>query len=124
MKKPYGNHFRVKTPCDSKYPMYDEEMLYYMLCFNFDLRKLINYKRPLHGLHFGTFRRVDSSSSFAVNKNHSDEKTYLPTWKKDIEKIKPILESSLMEFMKTCGSDQFKNTIKKTNHLLLGKYFI
>ncbi len=124
MKLLRGNHFRVQTPCDKIYPMYDEEMLYYMLSFTFDLRKLIGYTRPLHGFHFGTFRRVNASSSFAVNPDHSDEKTYLPIWRKDLQKIEETLNSNLMYFMEKNACVEFKNVIKKTRHVLYRKHFI
>jgi hypothetical protein len=123
-RNPYGNHFRVQTPCDKNFPMYDEEMLYYMLCFTFDLRKLIGYLRPLHGLHFEVFRRENINCSFAVNKNHSDEKIYISTWKKDIKKINQTLNSKLMKFMENNASQNFKNVIEKTRYVLYGKHFI
>lgn len=122
MRKPEGNWFRNQA--DSKWQMYDEEMLYYMLCFTFDLRPLIGYRRPLHGLHFGTFRKVNEWGSFVVSKIHSDEKEYLPIWRKDIHKINHILKSKIFE--EICENIQRPalSIIQKTKSILFRCPFI
>jgi len=120
MRKPNGNYFRNQTP---NCYMYDEQLLYYLLCFKFDLRPLIGHLRPLHGLHFGTFRRIDEGHSFVPTKLHSDEKEYLPQWIKDKPKINPILNSELMKFSLQHSDDRFVETVKKTKNILSAKMF-
>ena len=121
MRIPDGNYFRSQTPNEA---MYDEQMLYYMLCFSFDLRPLIGYLRPLHGLHFGTFRIVDKSHSLAISRIHSDEKIYLPIWRNDIDKIEPILSSDIVAFIEKNGDPRTKETIEKTKYILYKKCFL
>lgn len=135
MRLPDGNHFRQQTECDgyreeqdvgvlAKFPNYDEEMLYYLLAKTFDLRPLIGYKRPLHGLHFGTFRRIEFGHSFVVNQRHSDEKEYLPQWREDLDKINVVLESDVVDFVLKNADVRAVDTINKTKSILSRKLFV
>jgi len=135
MRIPNGNHFRNQAYCPgfreeqgvgkkAKFPNYDEEMLYYMLCKTFDLRPLIGYRRPLHGFHFGTFRRVETGHSFVVNKLHSDEKEYLPVWRENLDKIEPVLKSNVMDFVVENGDERTSQTVRKAKAVLYNKMFV
>lgn len=50
------NSFRTQCRHNELNPSYDEEMLYYMLVHEFDLRPLIYYGRKYPGIHLAYFR--------------------------------------------------------------------
>lgn len=126
MKRPDGNFFRQQCRHNAKHPSYDEEMLYYMAIQCFDLRSLNGYRRPFHGLHFGTFRILSINDSFATNLVHeSDGRNYLPQWKaQDAPKINAILKSGLFQRLYALLGAEAKEVMDKARFTLHQKMFM
>lgn len=126
MRDPEGNFFRKQCRHSSKYPSYDEEMLYYMACQAFDLRPLNNYRRPFHGLHFGTFRILSPEDPFVRNQEHeSDGRNNFDQWKgKDWTKLQNVLEDPLFPTLVEFCEKETKDVIKRTLHKLYKKMFL
>ena len=125
MKKPDGNFFRQQCPHNAQYPSYDEEMLYYMATKAFDLRPLNDYRRPFHGVHFGTFRILTDSDSFASDLTVSDGRNNLLQWKtRDIGKIDAILRSDVFAKLYEEMCDDAKFVVKKTKLALHQRMFL
>ncbi len=124
MKIPNGNFFRQQCRHCPKYPSYDEEMLFYMTAQAFDIRPLIGYRRPFHGLHFGTFRILSINDSFAKNFAHkSDGRNNLPQWIKN-PKINKILKSDLFERLYDQMGVESKKIVDKVKFTLFNKIFL
>ena len=123
MRKPDGNFFRKQCRHDPKWPSYDEEMLYYMTSQAFDLRPLRGYRRPFHGLHFGTFRILGINDSFATNAIHeSDGRNYLEQWRNE-PKIDEVLQGSVFQELYNLMGPEAKETVFKTKMALYRKMF-
>lgn len=96
------NNFKTQSP---QSPSLDEEMLHYMTFHAFDLRPLIGYRRPYHGLHFGIFKNIENSISFKY-KNRIDQ------WINDKEKINDVLNSDLFKTFLQFMDPKAKRTVK------------
>jgi len=113
MKNPKGNRFRrYKKPRYS----YDEEMLYYMTFNAFDLRPLLGYNRPHHGLHFGEFRKLNSTDLM-----HDGYKKYLPTLLVNLQKINNIIKHDLFAEIYKSMCPAAKITVDKANLVLFNQ---
>lgn len=120
----YGNVFTKRCIHHPLWPSYDEEMLYYMASHAFDLRPLIGYRRPYHGLHFGTFRVIDISNSFATNHIHiTDGRNKLPQWLNDHKKIDAIMSSDLFREFYKGMCPEAKAVVRKAKFALHKKMF-
>lgn len=125
MKIPNGNHFRRECLHRPRWPSYDEEMLYYMASRVFDLSSLRDYRRPFHGLHFGTFREIALWNSYSKNHERiTDGRNYLPQWMNN-KKINKIFESSFYkDYISPAVNDEVKNVIQKVEFALYQKMFL
>jgi len=123
MKIPNGNFFRKQCRHNPKWPSYDEEMLFNMAVRAFDIRPLDGYRRPFHGLHFGTLRILDVGDSFVENKaQESDGRNYLQEWRNE-PKIHNILLSPLFKDLNKLMGKKAHETIFKTQTALYRKMF-
>ena len=125
MRNPEGNWFRSQCIHNETHPSYDEEMLFYMAFNAFDLRPLIDYQRPYHGLHFGTFRRLEKTDSFVRNRVHkTDGRNNLPDWVKNLDKINQVFNNPLFPEIYEAMCSEAKSTIDKAKLTLSYKMFI
>lgn len=126
MKIPNGNFFRNRSNHHKGFPSYDEEMLYYMACHAFDLRSLIDYRRPFHGLHFGTFRILSKNDSFSKNLTHEcDGRNNFNDWiGKDFKKLNDIIKDDVFQGMYRYLGVESKDTIDKALFNLYKKIFL
>lgn len=125
MRQPKGNWFRGQCIHNKQHPSYDEEMLFYMAFNAFDLTPLRGYQRPYHGLHFGTFRRLGETDSFAQNRVHiTDGRNNLPDWVKNLSKINKVFNSPLFPDIYKAMCPEAQSTIDKARLTLLYKFFV
>ena len=68
------NKFKSQCKCDENAPTYDEEMLYYMLVHEFDLRSITNFGRIFPGVHLAFYRPENVYKSVFSKKNHIEKK--------------------------------------------------
>ena len=72
------NSFKSQCPYNDKAPTYDEEMLYYMLVHEFDLRCLLNYGRKFPGIHMADFRPANNHKMIFCKNNYAQNKDTMP----------------------------------------------
>lgn len=118
------NEFKKQCVHTPLWPSYDEEMLFYMCNRVFDLRPLINYRRPFHGLHFGTFRIIGFGDSFCTQYSHeTDGRNNIKQWIKDKKKIKQIMDSTTFKEFEKNMCKEVSETILKTKSYINSKLF-
>lgn len=118
------SNFHLRTKHHPKWPSYDEEMLFYLLVNSFNLQPLQGYRRPLHGVHFGTFRILGINDSFASMNLEVNSRNNLPVWKNDLHKINKIFKSPLMAEMRKGLKASVQETILKVEMALYRKMFL
>lgn len=116
MKGP--NVFKERYRSRDQTLIFDEEMLFYMAFKAFDLRPLIDYIRPLPGLHFGIFRKTDPSCSFV--------RTYYKQFNelKENTKLNEILTSEMFSELQKLVGPQVKANIDNVMINFYKKLFI
>jgi hypothetical protein len=110
--------FRITCMYDDKWVTYDEQMLCYMISQVFDIQILKNGFRPLHGLHFGVFRKTSYGASFDGYVGDC-----LSMWSNN-PKVDHLMNDDV--FKKICVFVEEKKVVrilKKTNCMLYGKVF-
>ena len=123
MKKP-KNEFKRECIYTPLWPSYDEEMLFYMAMRAFNLQPLTGYRRPFHGMHWGTFRLINFGDAYCADEVHvTDGKNNLPQWLEDLPKISPVIKSEAFKKFYAAMGKEAREVVNKTKMTLYRKTF-